>query len=334
MNSIKNILKKNRWMVNIVHKYKILKFSNKYMNEFIHNYYDSKITQDKISYRILYVVHSLEKAYTNNKLRPFGIEKVKELYSLIMLYEKNNYDLSTYEYKIGISMLKKYLSTYYEYNWKKNEIVIELEKYFEQGKLKDINNIEIGARVLPLKNLLEGKEFQYGNFLKTRHSVRKYSNKIVEDNTIIKIIDECCCTPSACNRQMIKIYYPKTVEIKNVVTKYAMGKSCFDINNVNYLIVTFDISSLQFEGEMFQGWFNAGLMAMNIVNDMHSNGIGSCFIEFANNYDDEKDLKNVLNIPVNQKIAVLIAFGYYCDGTLNPISSRNDVDNILNIVKR
>ena len=49
-------------------------------------------------------------------------------------------------------------------------------------------------------------------------------------------------------------------------------------------------------GERNQGWFNAGLVAMNFVNALHSLGIGSCFVQFGNSNQEEKDLKKLLNI--------------------------------------
>lgn len=61
---------------------------------------------------------------------------------------------------------------------------------------------------------------------------------------------------------------------------------------------------------------------MNFVNALHSLGIGSCFIQFGNDYKEEKQLKQILNIPESEKISVIIAAGYYKDKSIIPYSSR------------
>ena len=118
-------------------------------------------------------------------------------------------------------------------------------------------------------------------------------------------------SPTACNRQMVKIYYVKSKEKKDYILKIGQGFSGFKYDGINIFVITFDINANYFVGERNQGWFNAGLVSMNFVNALHSLGIGSCFVQFGNTNKEEEKVKKILNIPSNERIAVLLSAGYY-----------------------
>ena len=50
---------------------------------------------------------------------------------------------------------------------------------------------------------------------------------------------------------------------------------------------------------------------MNLVNALHSAGIGSCFCQFGNSPEQEEQLKKDLGIPESERIAIILAAGYY-----------------------
>jgi nitroreductase len=147
-----------------------------------------------------------------------------------------------------------------------------------------------------------------------------------------KAISMTSKTPTACNRQMCKIYYIYDEEKRKKVIKYGHGLTNFDLDTVNLFIVTFDISSLCCVGDRHQGWFNSGLVAMNFVNSLHSLGIGSCFIQFGNDFKEENELKDIVDIPSCEKVAVIISAGYYPDENIVPCSTRKNDDDIYKII--
>ena len=67
---------------------------------------------------------------------------------------------------------------------------------------------------------------------------------------------------------------------------------------------------------------------MNLVNAMHSLGIGSCFCQFGNSTKQEEQMKKLLNIPENERIAVIIACGYYVDECTIPYSPRKKIEDV------
>ena len=140
-------------------------------------------------------------------------------------------------------------------------------------------------------------------------------NLKIED--IKEAIEIAKYTPSPCNRQYIKIHYYKGGKVKENVFKYSIGKTGFYLEGVNTFIITFDVNGLNWPGERNQGYFNAGLFSMNLVNAFHSIGIGTCFIQFANTVEEEEKLKHINKIPSNERIAVILFAGYYDDKSIH-----------------
>ena len=146
-------------------------------------------------------------------------------------------------------------------------------------------------------------------------------------------IDIAKYAPSACNRQMVKVYDVRSEKASDYIVRFAQGKSAFVLDTVSFLLITFDMNAFYFSGERNQGWFNAGLFAMNLINAMHSKGIGSCFIQFGNTNSEEKKIKADLGIPGSERIAIILAYGYYTDETKVPDSTRKETDSIYRIIQ-
>ena len=129
-------------------------------------------------------------------------------------------------------------------------------------------------------------------------------------------------TPTACNRQMCKLYYIQDDKKKDILSKAINGLTCFDVETLNFFVITYDQNAFFTVKERNQGFFNAGLFTMNFVNAMHSKGIGSCILQCDNLPKDESKLKTELYIPQNEKISVFVVSGYYDNKFSVPVSPR------------
>lgn len=166
--------------------------------------------------------------------------------------------------------------------------------------------------------------------MKTRHSTRDYLIKKISDSDLKYCLESAIHSPSACNRQMCKIYYVDTSSKKEILSKNIMGLTGFNNEAINLFVITYDISAFLFYGERNQGYLNSGLFAMNFVNALHFKGIGSCFLQWSNKHKDEKRIKKELGIPDNEKIAITLAAGYYKDNTIIPKSYRKNIEEYYN----
>lgn len=298
---------------------------NKDKKLFLRNYMYSKgITKDKIEYELLLEIHKLEKGFAVVNPRVFGIEKVKRIIELLKQYEHMNFDVS-FSYNLGYSSLFEYKKFFEEHNWEETDAYKIVEEFLADKKKP---SERAGAYDLKIEDILVDSQIDYETFLKSRKSVRNFSDKKITEDIIKKATEMAILSPSACNRQMCKLYFAENEESKSVIEKYAQGLGLFDLSNASYVVVTFDISANYLIGERNQGWFNAGLFSMNFVNALHSLGIGSCFIQFGNTFKEEEEFKNKLNIPYTERVAVIITLGYYDKVSRIPYSTRKPMEEI------
>jgi len=324
-----SLLKKNKLLKYIIKNQRLKKEYISDYNFFKNNYSHSKETLNKIKYNMILIIHSLEKGMSNNELRPFGIKKVKELIDLILKYESYTSD-NCFEYDLSLSILFNYKKLYEEKKWNDNEEYAIVNDFIKNRKYL---SMPAGSTTLYKDDFKEIiKNIDYDAFLSTRHAVRNFDSKGLKKEDIEKAVNMAIKSPSACNRQMVKVNYVTNNEKKNYIINNAQGLSGFELENINFFVITFDVNANYFEGERNQGWFNSGLFSMNFVNAMHSLGIGSCFLQFGSRFKKEEEFKKILEIPENERIAVIIAAGYYANESKIPCSARKEIEDIYRVL--
>lgn len=315
-----------KFLIRFRDKLVLLKEYYKDYKIFEKHYMKSKLNVKKIEYSMLLIDHTLEKGMSNLNPRPFGVEKVKALMKLINEYKKMG-GTNSFAFSLTINTLKSYLSFYEKKNWINYNEYKELSVFLKE--YDDILFLPSGSFDLKKSDFILDSKIDYEKFLTSRHSVRNYSIKKIADDDINKAVNMAIKSPSACNRQMCKVYYISTDNNIEIVKKYAKGLGNFNFNNgIQFFVITFDINSFNFYGDRNYGWFNAGLFSMNFVNALHSLEIGSCFLQFGNTNKEEMKLKKLLNIPENERIAVILAAGYYDEISRIPYSTRKSIDDV------
>lgn len=325
--SIKDKLKKIKILKKIKNKHDVnIRFEND-KKQFLENWIESSENDTKRGYKILLLVHSLEKGMTSKKMRQFGYDKIKNIAELLNNYSRGNIDFA---FISGVNAIRAYCEIYEKNNWtEKEEYLFSIE---ELKKYEDIKMIPVGSHKLYLNDFINDSKIDFEKFLKSRHSVRNFKKNRISQTDFEKAVKMATYTPTACNRQMCKFYYIKNELKREQAIKFGNGLTNFQLENTNIILVSYDISSFCFVGDRNQGWFNAGLVSMNFVNALHSLGIGSCFIQFGNDYENEKKLKELIGIPSNEKIAVMIAAGYYDEISTIPYSSRKEIEEISRVI--
>ena len=294
---------------------------------FLKNYmYSKPYSKEKLEYDMLFEIHKLEKAFAVTKnLRPFGVDKIDRIIRDIDLYEKKNYEPS-FSLNLAYSSLKAYKTFYEEHDWCNRE---EYKKVCDfLSKNNSFSYLPVGAFDYSFEEIRDKANIDYDSFLSSRRSIRNFSSKKLNNKDIERAVSMAIKTPTACNRQMCKIYYIKSENNKKTIEKYAQGLGLFDLTNANYFVITFDVNANYFVGERNQGWFNSGLVTINFINALHSLGIGSCCIQFGNSFKEEVKFKKLLNIPKNERVAVIVTAGYYDKVSRIPYSTRKPIDEI------
>ena len=321
---MRDFIKKNfKFITKVIRSIKIKRKIRYDYHSFKNNWLYSRKTKEKIGYGIILEAHALEKGMTNLSPRHFGSSKVNKIINYLEDYHYNNWD-TDYAYNLGVSVLIEYCNFYERNNWQDKEEYKRTKEYIKNKK----TDVLSGAHIIYKNEFISDTSIDYKKFLESRHSFRQYLKKKISESDFKKCVEMSLLSPSACNRQMCKIYYAKSDNIKKSIMKFCHGLTNFDNESVNLFIITYDVSSLCDVGEINQGMFNAGLFAMNFVNSMHSLGIGSCFLQYNVLKEEDRKMKSILTIPDNEQVAVVIAAGYYPDKSVITYSSRKPIEEV------
>jgi nitroreductase len=157
------------------------------------------------------------------------------------------------------------------------------------------------------------------NFLSlvnNRQSVRKYTDKPVEEEKLRRCLEAARLAPSASNSQPWKFVVVTDPGLRDKVAKETVGPLS-SFNNfvgqapVIVAIVIEKMKTLTKIGASIQDreypLIDIGIAAENFCLQAAEDGLGTCMLGWFN----EKPVKELLNIPKDRRIGLLITLGYY-----------------------
>lgn len=173
-----------------------------------------------------------------------------------------------------IIYLKKNVPGTFINNFNGNPKIAEIEKCYNEllHKLGTITQCCVGTILINKKEVDEAIDIDYLKFIKARHSYR-YFTKDVNIKQIKKALEIAKYTPTACNRQPQRVHIFDGREMEEVLTIQhgALGV----IDEMSYcILITTDMRAYH-KGEMYQAYVDEGLYAMNLLNALHSTGLGT-----------------------------------------------------------
>lgn len=292
--------------------------------DFSRYYAEEAVKKGDFSYSIMLLVHSLEKGMCMPNPRPFGFDKVNELMNCLNACAEK----SCFEYDLGIAALEAWREFFINHNWQSERYYNEVDRFLSDKKL---GVYEAGAKEYSPITICSNDE-DYEKLVFSRHSVRDYKEETLRDDDLVLPIKAFAETPTACNRQMCRLLYVKSIDVKNELNKVIIGLPGFNENHVNYFIVTYDLAAFAYSGERQQGLFNAGLCTMNFVNALHVKGIGSCCLQWSNKHSEDERIRKLLGLRDSERIGIVIGAGYYLTENTIPCSVRRPTNDIYRVI--
>lgn len=321
--NIREILKSNPLMRKIGKKYYIRSQFKDDAKNFKKYYCEEAERSGDYRYSIMLVVHSLEKGMCMPNPRPFGNDKVKKL--LNMLESGNNKDC--FEYNLGVSIIFQWVDFYKRHGWEQTEIVQKSIQFLQDKEA----TLKAGCQKY-ISSLSPNSSAEFEKVVMTRHSVRDFQQRKL-DMKDVELAKRCFVeTPTACNRQMCRLLYISDENVKKLLDKVIIGLPGFNKDTVQYFVVTYDLAAFAYSGERQQGMFNSGLCTMNFVNGLHAKGIGSCCLQWSNKRKDDISVRKALGIKQSERIAVVVAAGYYLESNTIPCSVRRDINEVFQVI--
>jgi len=259
---------------------------------------------------IILLYHSIEKGLTMPNFRfGFGQEKLYKLTELIEEYIKQARDTEDSQFCTAVSILAEYLDIHKNYSL--NE---KLKNKMEEIVQRFPNVCKNNTLQLSREEFFSYNNAPFGLFSASRHSVRNFEGKI-DIKQIVEAVELAKNAPSACNRQPTRIH---------LITEKKMITDCLSLQNGNkgfghlvdkLIIVTGDLSTTTGYQEFADLYTNVGMFILNWhvvpTNDLK--------------------LRKIVNIPVNESVAAIIACGGIPDKFSLVSSPRRSTYELLTI---
>ena len=140
---------------------------------------------------------------------------------------------------------------------------------------------------------------------KSRYSVRKFSEKKVEDEKLKIILEAGNAAPTACNNHPQRNYVlntPQSIEKLKKVSQYVFGASCA-------LIITSDESQVwknPFSDKYNTGDIDCSIVCTHLMLQAWELGIGSCWVGY---FDPDLVAKEFI-LPENERVIAILPIGY------------------------
>ena len=276
----------------------------------------------KMQYTLMRENHVIEKGMSmRNPRKGFGQQKVEALLARLnkyfLLYGTVDKDFLCYP----ISTIKSYI----EYTEKSGIEIPKIRDLYNdlisKTKLHIIKH-QAGIQEITKIDILNACNRDFESLLYSRHSIRYFSEEPVQRETIIKALELAQRTPSACNRQGWKTHVfegDKSVEL----IKWQAGSRGFEEECRYSILVSANLKAFLWH-EVHQAYVDGGLYAMNLINALHSLGLGCIPLSCGFEYEKLNELKK-FDIPENEVPILIVVFGQLQDKFNYAVSTRKDI---------
>ncbi|OGW77613.1 MAG: hypothetical protein A3I73_03905 [Omnitrophica bacterium RIFCSPLOWO2_02_FULL_45_16] len=166
-----------------------------------------------------------------------------------------------------------------------------------------------------------------------RHSTRRYANRPIPREVLLRCIEAARLAPSACNGQPWKFIVVDDHALKDDLCEkafsgiYSMNKFAKD-STALMVVVSEKEKFISAAGGRIRGTnyclLDIGIACEHLILQATELGIGSCWIGWF----DEKAVKRVLGIPNDRRVDVIISLGYYEEADLAPPRLRKPLEEI------
>lgn len=145
---------------------------------------------------------------------------------------------------------------------------------------------------------------------KRRKSVRWYINKPVPREEIDKALLAASMAPSACNRQPYEFRVFDQSESVRKIASLPWGTVGFKENIPAIVAIVGKLDAFFDERDRHLIYIDSSLAAMSFILALETLGISSCALNWPDIKESEQKMSQALNLESNERVMMLIAFGY------------------------
>jgi len=282
--------------------------------------------------KIILDTHVIEKGLTMPEFRfGFGQDRLLVLLGNIIGYFEA-FDKSEPQLLHSLSVVDEYFEVHDSEGYAVTEELLEaiskLSHVLNDHEINIKRRDQLAVSKMEFFSSVEKSFFEFSN---SRSSVRNFSGDPVCFNDIEDALDLCRNTPSACNRQSVRVHLYSKKSDMEAILRVQGGNRGFGHLAGSLIIVTYESSKYFEESERNSGIVDGGMYCMNILYALHARKIAACILNAA--HDGSKDLamRKEANIPDSEVFVAMIACGYAPDKFKIATSFRYPLDSILSV---
>ena len=193
-----------------------------------------------------------------------------------------------------------------------------------------LRSIESSGDYVPYRRDLSGPPpVAYENLQQLairRRSVRWYLGTPVPRELIDKALDVAAQSPSACNRQPFEFRIFDEPEPLRKVLAVPQGTGGFGQQIPAAAVIVGRLRAFATERDRHLIYIDGGLAAMSFVLALESLGLSSVCINWADLAPQEKEMSRLLQLAPDDRVVMLIGFGYPDPDGLVPYSQKKPLE--------
>lgn len=275
--------------------------------------------QDK-TVSVLMSVHMLEKALVMGNEKYLNAVKYHDIIANISRLIESGASPEEFNIAGSVAIIKSALSILSGHE----DVKAELESLIMKHNIPE--RFKGGIERIPSKKIFSHNDFDFHGFISSRHSVRRFKDKIISREVIQDIIREAEYYPSACNRQPCKVYFTENPDTIKRIKKYIDGFVSPCVHDC--LIVTCDRALLKPAERNDQEYINGGIFLAYLVMSVHAHGLASCLFQFLQVNSRQNAIKREFGIPENEIIVAFLGIGEPEDEVICACAQRRPVEEI------
>ncbi|MCQ2089725.1 MAG: nitroreductase family protein [Fibrobacter sp.] len=307
---VKKVFPFTRVEMTYLRRYKNFGFANANCNHY--EQYEACITR---------FYHTIEKGLSYENYRAgFGKDNVNSLLDAMESYIHHGFDCTAFFYETALSTLRQYIE--------KNKAYGISDSQLEKRVCSLPGNANEYGGIIEFTPYSESqvKSLPFADLIKNRHSIRHFSSTPVPLVSIKNALNLAQHTPSACNRQGWKTRIITDKNLIASVLKWQNGNRGFGKELDKLLLITSDTRYFNKDRESFQAFIDGGMYAANILNGLHYEHIGSIPLSASLTFEQEKNVRNLLNLHAAEVLILFIGIGSYPDKCRTTRSERRNAN--------
>lgn len=291
---VRKLFEKKQYM-NYYHRYRKYAFSETSCRTL--EQYEAVITR---------FTHTIEKGLSYENYKPgFGKRNIERLIKILNDYSLR-FDTDACFFQTALCCLKLYIKRNEECSFRDERTENQVEELLGKYGCNNKGGIKTVTPVC-------SKNLNFAELLKSRHSIRHFSDRSVDIEIVRNAVELAQYTPSACNRQGWRTRIINNKQLMEQVLENQNGNRGFGNEFDKLLLITSDLRYFNSERELFQAYIDGGMYSENIINFLFYYGVGTVPLSASLTQEQEKNIRKLLQLDEAEVLIMFVGIGNYPD---------------------